>query len=236
MRHIIRGTPRSRTGFPAWGVLVLAAAFPSAALAQGEGVCPPLPITPVVNLYTDDGSVRFDHDVTQAQIAALYKEDSTSTHGVLGHPVGLTRTSVKFDIRTELQPVRLPDGAYCLWVTRVDAVLRYADTVIYVDKRFKPGSCQYETVLDHEHTHVAINRQTLHAHAPQIRLALDTAVRHITPVVVHDLSRDRNRPITLLHQAVEPTIEAFNKARDQANAAIDTPDNYRRTQALCQDW
>lgn len=204
--------------------------------AVAATLCPPFSLEPVVELYTDDGPIRFDHDVTQAQIEALYKEERSSTHGVLGHPVGLTRTAVKFDISTQLQPLRLSSGMYCLWLTRVDAILRYADTVIYIDKRFKPGSCQYETVLDHEHVHVAINRETLWQHAPRIRAALEEAVRHTNPVVVEDLVRDRDWPITLVQQAVDADLAAFNKARDQINWAIDTPDNYRRTQALCSNW
>lgn len=199
-------------------------------------LCPSLSLEPIIELYTDDGPIRFDHDVTQTQIEALYKEERSSTHGVFGHPVGLTRTTVKFDIRTQLQPLRSFSGVYCLWLTRVDTILRYADTVIYIDKRFKPGSCQYETVLDHEHIHIAINRETLWQHAPRIRAALEEVVQRINPVVVGDLVRDRDLPITLVQQAVDTELKAFNKARDQANRAIDTPDNYRRTQALCSNW
>ncbi|KAF0138525.1 MAG: hypothetical protein FD153_1261 [Rhodospirillaceae bacterium] len=216
--------------------LFLAVVSISAAVAQEMVLCPLPPGEPVVDLYIDEGPIRFDHDVTQAQIEALYREEGSLTHGVLGHPVGLTRMGVKFDIRTELRPLRLPTGLYCLWLVRVDALLRYADTVIYIDRRFEPGSCQYETVLDHEYTHIAINREMLRLHAPRIRMALAEAVRRINPVVVEDLFRDRDQPIALLQAAVEAELNAFNQARDQANSTIDTPDNYRRTQALCSNW
>lgn len=214
---------------------VLALVLSPMGIAAAADLCPTGP-KPTVELIVDQGRLRHDHQLSQPEIEALFFDEGASTHGVLGRPVGLTRTQVSIDFQTKLQPFRMSNGSYCLWLDHVVATVRYVDTTIYVDRKYRKGSCQFSAILDHEHQHVEINRATLQRFAPRIRDELKLAVQRINPVVVDEISQGREYPIDMLQSEIDPVLEAFNTERELANSSIDTPDSYRHTLNLCRNW
>ncbi len=211
--------------------MVLLAAVP----ARAGDVCPAGP-KPTVELVVDQGPLRYDHNLTQNGIETLFLEEGSNTHGVFGRPVGLTRTQVSIDFQTKLQPFRLDDGTYCLWLDHVLATVRYVDTTIYVDRKYGRSSCQFRAILDHEHQHVQINRETLRRFAPRLLGALRDAVDDINPVMVAEISQGREKPIDMLQSRIDSALEDFNDEREFANSGIDTPDSYRFTLNQCPRW
>lgn len=188
-----------------------------------------------ITFSTDFGPVMHDHRLSQHQIDKIFQSEGSATSGIMGKPVGLTRTAVSLDFQTRVQPVRLDDGSYCLRLSEVDAVVRFVDTVVYIDRKYRVGSCAFRTILEHEHEHVAINRMMLQRFAPHIRAELERAVSRF-PVVVSDLAQSRDLPLALLQQDLDPVLTAFNSARELANDAIDTSGNYHDTHARCRVW
>ncbi|MFN3077193.1 MAG: hypothetical protein ABT940_09995 [Alphaproteobacteria bacterium] len=234
---------RTRLRVPAFaaGAAVLAAALactvPGWAGAAPPPACARQPPGPVgVTLSVDYGHVTFNHQLGQLQIHRLYLQDGMPSPGVHGMAVGLTRIVANVEFQTRVVTVPSGDGRYCAWLTGVDARLRYADTNVYVDRRYPEGSCEFHSIADHERQHVVINRATLDRFAPRVRTELEAAVRRINPIVVDRIEQARDFPGTLLQQELDPVLRAFNQERERVNAKIDTPENYRRTLTRCTDW
>ncbi|MEX2311330.1 MAG: hypothetical protein WD624_02635, partial [Rhodospirillales bacterium] len=76
-------------------------------------------------------------------------------------PVGLTLTELKYQMQLQIEALPLPTGRYCARLTTVNATLGYDTLSIFIARKFRPGSCAYHSIRDHEMTHVAVFQKAL---------------------------------------------------------------------------
>jgi hypothetical protein len=213
-------------------------AFVLLAFAVGDASAqcpPPLPEArdPAVRFAVLEPKLIFRHDL---DLVGLSNFSSTFESAPKGWVVlGLTRRNDPLDLHMSTLQMPSLDGRTCYWITALDARLGGPDMDVYVAGNYAPGSCEYNTVLDHESQHVAINQDVLRAYVPPLGRALRAAVHGQFPVV----SRTPLAPAQIsemVMRSVKPVYDQMILELQQKNAALDTPENYRRTALLCKNW
>ena len=218
--------------------LALAAALPAAKEARADGLrCPARPggaAAPAIRFEVFPPHVVYHHNV---DILGLPSVGDTLERAPTGHYIlGLTKNPT-FVRLVDFRTVNLPlgDGRYCVWVTGVTAQMGDPREDVYIAANYPEGSCEYDAVMRHENRHVAINLEGLREWVPSVRAALSEAAARRFPVIADSLGGGRQVG-ALLFDAVRPLFALMNEDLRRRNAAIDTPESYRATQAECSNW
>ncbi|MCB2106843.1 MAG: hypothetical protein KDE14_04035 [Rhodobacteraceae bacterium] len=148
--------------------------------------------------------------------------------------LGVTFAQPIYQLDGKLQTEKGEDG-YCTRLEWVQVTFGYQDMQVYIGSDFKPGTCAFRVVYDHENEHVAINTYTLEEFAEPVRAKMqdlanaETYVRTAVPPTLDAMLLPYKR-------ALDRAVAEFRQVQASRNGAIDTPGNYARTQAMCTDW
>lgn len=183
--------------------------------------------------------------VSVAQVAPTYHNDRSraSVAQLAGNALnyhaqqGLTRTQTAFAMTTILNVAQLAPGRFCMALKEVNASWRLSRLDVDIVREQPPGSCPYRVVMEHENRHVAYAQSLFVSHAENIQARLVQLVGENRPLLLNMplaqakiVFRDR------LMAGMQPVLAAFDQALARANAAIDTPENYRLETAKCPRW
>ncbi|MBP5343976.1 MAG: hypothetical protein J6Y85_02755 [Alphaproteobacteria bacterium] len=127
----------------------------------------------------------------------------------------------------------------CVGISELDIVLEDPDLTVYIDKKYTPSSCAYKAIYEHEKYHVAVSQQAMLFFKNDIEEALKKAVQSTPPVVIsknENVQTAMGRQFDSIMNKLEPLIKHINNKIQEKNAAIDTPESYAATQALCKHW
>lgn len=205
--------------------LALSAAI-SSAHAQD---CPPPREVPV-ELVIDDPPVTRDFS---QPFAALHRRAGTPPPDPRGGRLHLGVTIVRLAFGTELGFAMTSGLAgVCLRPQSIKLTLGHTLHQVLIASEVPRGGCLFQEVLEHEMRHVAVNRQTLATYAPRVReaaarWAADAVARGGDSQAMAASLRDQ------LGAAVKPVLDQLNTTRRNQQAAIDTPEEYRRLAASC---
>jgi hypothetical protein len=95
-------------------------------------------------------------------------------HGTL--PQGMTLAKVWLKISAGVRYVNRRRGEICVYPEHIMLTLA-ADQRVFVDQGYRPATCEFRAVVDHELEHVRINRAAAHAHEAELR---DSIARLLT--------------------------------------------------------
>lgn len=205
--------------------LALAAAI-SPALAQD---CPP-PRAPQVELVLDDPPITRDFS---QPFAALHRRAGTRPPDPRRGQLHLGVTIVALAFGSEMGfAMSTGLAGVCLRPQAIRLTLRHTLHHVMIASEVPPGGCLFQEVLTHEMRHVAVNQQTLATYAPRVReaalrWAAGAVARGGDAQVLATSLRDQ------LGAAVKPVLDQLNATRRRQQAAIDTPEEYRRLAASC---
>ena len=184
-----------------------------------------------------DGRVVHDNARTRESLRRMQRQSGRATaFGTAWTPVGLTLTELKYRMKLKIEARPLSNSAYCARVTSVDAELGYDDLRVYIARKFRPGTCAYDSINAHELTHVAVFRDTLDRFYPRLEHRLQRAAQSLDPVRSSSPDMAANYLRQRLSAAVHPLFLEMNRELDRANARLDTPERYAQEQALCPEW
>ncbi len=205
-------------------------------LAQGAWSQTSAP-APLIHFTSSIAPVRYIHDHNTAQIGALRHQ---RFHFKGMHTPGLTLADeeLKSDFRMETQH-RPGSRVYQVWATQINVDFSYTRMDVYISSQYGEGSCPYRVVRDHENQHVAINTATLEKYKGLMEGALLTYPNfptHDHPWKVTSRSKAGPELKKMILGVINPYYHQFAQEVIRSNAQIDTMENYRKTQALCQDW
>ncbi|MBO6520450.1 MAG: hypothetical protein JJ900_09125 [Rhodospirillales bacterium] len=190
-----------------------------------------------VTIQRNDGRVTVNNAHSRESLRRMQRQSGrASAFGSAWTPVGLTLTELKYSMRLKVEAQPVSDGGYCARVTAVEADLGYDNLRIFIARKFRPGSCAYRSINAHEMTHVAVFKQALDRFYPRLQHRLQRAAETLDPVRTSNPDRAAAYLRKRLSASVEPLFLEMNRELDRNNARLDTPERYRREQALCTDW
>jgi hypothetical protein len=179
----------------------------------------------------------YHHEYSTAQIEAMSGIQAPSR---AAHEPGLTLFEYEVSSQYEMsEKGQSAAGPLLIWAKSVGVNFSITRMEVYVSSQYPRGSCQYQAVLAHENTHVAINERVYKKYRTLLVRALgrDRAL----PTRAHPLrvsSEQEGEDILDRHikGILTPLEERFRMEDKRENAKIDTPASYARTQARCRDW
>ncbi|MBY0431083.1 MAG: hypothetical protein K2Q10_07790, partial [Rhodospirillales bacterium] len=151
-----------------------------------------------------------------------------------GHTIGLTVGRFHFETLANVLSGPARDGSTCLWLAKVDATLSIAEHTVYVAREYNLDSCEYNTIMDHENEHIRVNLAIFQEYAPRLDRELKVAVSRLNPIVAQ--RANASYATNMLNRAIKPILDEMERERAKRQAVLDTPENYRRTQAMCKRW
>ena len=106
---------------------------------------------------------------------------------------------------------------------------------LIVDRRFPPGSCERQAVLEHEGQHVEVFREAVRYYLP----ALERALGRTTPALnIHVADRNAARAAYLgpIADSLKPIFAAINGRARDGNTRLDMPESYATVFKRCSHW
>ena len=209
-------------------------------LSEAAEQCPLKPGGATVSLERDLGDIAYHHDRDKKGLAALRRQHGGRGLGGMWSAIGYTIAELQFRLRTEVQAYpldpRRPNGRVCAVLSNVEMYIGYPRLDVYVNRGYKQGSCQFRSVLEHEHKHVAVFRDTLAEIVPKMEKVLTKSGKTVGIVTAPDLQTAANRAQRKLQALFQPHLEALKRAQERRNNNLDTKANYRREQRNCTHW
>ncbi len=188
---------------------------------------------PAFSVATKDPPVNYRFDLGGAALAKIASENGMP--GLRGEiPFGLTIG--RYDLEVTVNTDSMRDGTgYCaqLRAAHVEIGLKQLDVI--VDRRFVPGSCERQAVLDHERQHVEVFREAVRHYLPALERALaGTALPLDIHVADHRAARAAYLgPIT---DSLRPIFDAINGRARDGNTRLDMPESYAAVFKRCSGW
>ncbi len=151
-------------------------------------------------------------------------------------PLGLTlaqigiRPSASFVIRA------LRSGRFCAFPQSITVEIGYPEFTIWVDRRYRRGTCEYQAILDHEQDHIRIYREQLRLFIDGFRQKIARLIRQQRPTFAASADYAVDQVKNQLFGRILPLRGELQRIADQANSAIDTTASYQAIQDLCRNW
>ena len=186
---------------------------------------------PYVLLTTSKGSVKYITNMARKDFIAKYPGTPDTT-------LGLTVADLKVKM-TGKSNVDQDARQTCVSLKEINFQIGYDDILVYIHKDYKPGSCQYRVVKEHENYHVNVHRQAMSFFKSDIETALRKAVAKLKPERVQSAAQAQyviDKQFAQIQKEIAPLLDHINKKIREKNAAIDTPQSYKKTSKLCKKW
>lgn len=186
---------------------------------------------PHVLLTTSKGTVKYITNMARKDFIAKYPGTPDTT-------LGLTVADLQLKI-TGKPHISQNGRQSCVSLKEVSFQIGYDDILVYIHKDYKPGSCQYRVVKDHENYHVNVHRQAMSFFKSDIETALRKAVSKLKPEHVSSSMQAQqvvDRQFAQIQKEISPLLVHINKKIREKNAAIDTPESYKASSKLCKSW
>lgn len=187
-----------------------------------------------VQITTNPGNVQY--------ITTLSREDfiRNRSYKVSPHTLGLTvsELTISAQPRTKIEE---QGNQICVTLDTLSFKMGYEKNglKVYIDKKYKPGSCEYEVIREHENYHVAVAQQAMLFFKPDIEDKIYEIVSNLKPQITTDKKEVENIVQKQYEQIMEqltPLLTHINQTIAKKNAQIDTPESYEKTKALCNNW
>ncbi|MBX7200300.1 MAG: hypothetical protein K1X51_13100 [Rhodospirillaceae bacterium] len=221
-----------------WGVILLVCAVlagPGAAFAAAANPCAPSRNAITLDFTTKASQPIYNNRLTIAGIRNLFATRGQPLGERHQKALGVTyvETMLSMQAATRIKP---QGRGFCVYLDRVEADFGWDRMEVYVASEYKPGSCEYRMVLDHENQHVGINQQALRDSAPRVRAALEAILRDQAPVYVASPDGAADRALTAIHGRMNGSLDAFQRIIAERNGVIDTDSNYEAVSQMCEGW
>ena len=189
-----------------------------------------------VNVRAEPGRISVRNGHGGRDLRRLQRQYGGARGAPGWHLLGLTVAEFRLDMRTTVTVRPFRGDWYCVRAATVDVTVGFPDFVVYVDRKYRPDTCEHRAVVDHERAHIAIYRSILARFAPWVRDRLADAARRLGPVVVASRAQAATLVQDRLSEKITPILDKLHEATEAANDRIDTGDIYRTITGQCRNW
>ncbi len=214
---------------------LLVSAFAQKAEAQPRPSCPPYSSPIVLDFKTLAQKPVYKNNLSIQGIRNLFSSHTDPVVGPHTRALGITyaQTSYNAEARSSATTVR---GGYCVYLTALDIAFGFRSMEVYVASEFKPGTCEYRSILDHENQHVAVNTGTLRDFSPRFRAEVERLLGKQQPVFTRNAQAGMDIALASFEKGMSAMFDQFQKQMAQRNAPLDSHSNYAATGKLCSNW
>ena len=206
---------------------------PAAAAAQAD--CPPYDKPIRISFKTLNPDPTYNNTLNVMSLRDFLRTRGHVFSGQHQKTLGVTsyRTAFSLAGRTVAMPAA---HGFCVYLSEVTAEFGYRDHDVFVASEFRPGSCEYKAILDHENQHVAINRAAIRDGGPRVRQELERLLQTAPPRFTRAPQSGTEGALSDIYARLNKTVDAIAAGQGAKNAAIDNDGNYDAIGDLCGDW
>ncbi len=209
----------------------------SAMSAHAENWCQ-TPKAPTITVKTSTDHITYNFSLAERQLnkfnvstVSPYSSNVITDVGGLMKGGIETQQQMSFGTMTNQQTREV-----CIWHDKIDVLIHIKPT-IFVASEFPKGTCMHQSILDHEHKHVVVDREIVNKYASLIGKALHDDIRKYSVYGPVTLSRQQETLETIRKrmQAIlsQQTTEMSNE-RKKRQQAVDSLQEYNRVNASCK--
>lgn len=199
-----------------------------ACICQADSLCDNVPAA-TLNIHFSYGNVSYINNKSNNQ----FPQKPYST------VMGLTVSDLKRHATADTQIISNARDNFCVYIKQLNVEVGYPKIDVYIDKKYRPGSCNYNVVKDHENYHVRVQQEGLKFFAPKIKEAYKIALNKIKPQSAYteqDAKRVAENMIYRIEKDVEPLLDYVQQRLREENAVIDTEEAYIKDAKKCKKW
>ena len=151
----------------------------------------------------------------------------------LGHAGG--RSGIRMSIEYEAV---LHASLYCLQIKKIKAQF-YAEPTIHIANNFKRGSCEYNSVLKHEHKHVKILQRAHKLYISKYRTHLRKVAKGIPyfpPMEITEMQAYKDIASRHIDNGLSEYMAHIRDYVAERQKELDTPEEYQRVNERCKRW
>lgn len=189
-----------------------------------------------VSVRAEPGRISVQNGHSGRDLQRLQRKYGSARGAPGWHLLGLTVAEFRLDMRTKVTVRPFRGTWYCARAATVDVTVGYPDFVVYVDRKYRPDTCEHRAVVDHEHAHIAIYRSILARFTPWVRDRVADAVRRLGPLVVASQDQAAKLVQDRISEKITPILDKLHEATEAANDRIDTRAIYRTITGQCRNW
>ncbi len=219
------------------------AALSAAYILASMGQCAPPSWTQVdIDVQMEYAQSPPDDSLTVEQITSKFGNDTASTFAADSKAkiAGLTSSNYRWQMQEWFTAKRYGSGNdVCMFMKKVQYKIIYSPEV-YIASDYKKIGCTYSVIATHEKRHTDADTQTITDYIPEIRSVIQNYFRNLPPQEAFDENDMKNQELRMMkayresvQESMKPIWDRLYQTRDQRQAAIDTPQNYKRDWALC---
>ena len=198
---------------------------------NASAFCPT--VTPWATIETKPGYVRYITHLSRDEfLRRAPQKMSPNTLGMTVSKLGITGQA-----EPDVQQINRQTA--CVQIKEFKLTLGYDTLDVYIDKKYKPKSCEYEVVKEHENYHVRVSQEAMTFFKPDVEKSLRAALAKIKPETARTSAEAQKifeRQFAQVIREIQPLIDHINKKIAEKNYIIDTPESYAKTTALCKKW
>lgn len=220
-------------------IVVLVATVFSTVIHSGTAfgsVCSPPKTAATASLELRLGSVQAVHNRDMAGLRKISSDSQGYVSGTWHRPIGLAASGFSLRYRPEVSYRRAQGVGYCVFLVRARVTAGYEKFTVYINNDYPEGSCEYDAVLAHEMEHVRIDREVLQKYEAKFQKVLRRLLRNKKAIYAQRMVEARSAYYLEFERQLKPVVAKMKAERDRRHAAIDTPENYRKEQAKCDNW
>jgi len=149
---------------------------------------------------------------------------------------GLMSGSIKYKSGLQISSIRYPASEVtCLWIDKIviDVII---DPTIFIAAEHTQGSCKHDAIKEHEHKHVAVDRDVVKKYLPEIRRAATQAVQKVGvvgPKPDSSVTTYKGKMSDYVEGQIKVVMDQMYKERKARQARVDTKEEYDRVDGLC---
>lgn len=185
-----------------------------------------------VYITANPGNVKY--------ITTMSRKDFIRQPGQTISPHTLGLTVARLNVSGSYTANREKQGEqFCASLDSINLEMGYDDLRVYIDKKYKPKSCEYKVIKEHEKYHVAVAQQATVFFKSDIEKTVQESLKKIKPRIVRTEAEREQLVKAQFDQVVndlKPLINHINKTINKKNNQIDTPESYAATRKLCKNW
>ena len=209
---------------------------PNLTYAAKKKKCPQL--TNNIDYFVEIVPKEIDYDfrISQKQLNRM-AGGITGSRGIRREKVlGLTSTQHEISYKMSSQPVTMSKTRFCARINSVSLKIRVKKLKVYVLNKYKPGTCQHNAIIEHEHEHVSTFQNGLKNLKDEFENRIWGIIRNLPPGIGTSPRRASKAAFKYLDFRISRIKDPIEKQMQIENENIDTPLSYRKLTQKCNSW
>lgn len=215
--------------------LVFLVYFVSPAWGAVDSDCPPFE-EPAIDVRPQIIRPRIDNTRNLHALMVMAKESSDQFSSARKEiPIGLTASALTmtthYKILMQDHPMRRTS---CAQISSLTLSFGFPDTTVYLAREIPYNSCGYQEVLEHELTHVAIDRALVRDALPHLTQELERFVRQLGVIRSNSPEEARGLIEDHVNAFIRRWSQELSSLRHEKQNDFDSPEEYERLTLSCE--